>query len=319
MNGLIFGIERVCIIWLGALLVLEKQFSVGMLFAFLAYKDQFSSRLAALIDRAFEIKTLRVHGDRIADIVFTAPEPEQKSGNIDLDRLTPSIELKNICFRYSNNDPWVLQDINCKIEAGECVALTGPSGCGKTTLVKIILGLIAPTKGEILIGGTPLDAIGPQQYRRLAATVMQDDTLFSGTIGENISFFCPDVDDEFVSVCATRAAIHKEIVRMPMKYNSVLGNIGSSLSGGQRQRILLARALYQRPKILVLDEATSHLDLGNEESINEYIKEINLTRIIVAHRPETIAVADRTIFMQAGRIVDGVTPTASLHLAGASR
>lgn len=316
-HSLIFGVERICIIWLGALLVMEKHFSVGMLFAFLAYKDQFSSRLSALIDRAFEIKTLRVHGERIADIVLTAPEPEQKTGIVDLRNMTPSIELKNISFRYSSGDPWVLEDISLKIEAGECIALTGPSGCGKTTLVKIMLGLIEPTEGEILIGGTPISAIGAQNYRRLAATVMQDDTLFSGTIGENISFFCPDVDDEFVLLCATRAAIHEEIARMPMKYNSQLGNIGSSLSGGQRQRILLARALYQKPKILVLDEATSHLDLATEDAINKYIKEINLTRIIVAHRPETIAVADRMISMRDGGIVDGDAPKASFCFANA--
>jgi ATP-binding cassette subfamily B protein RaxB len=314
-NGLIFGIERVCVIWLGALLVLDKQFSVGMLFAFLAYKDQFSSRLSALIDRAFELQNLRVHGERIADIVFTAPEPEQKAAPVDLRDISPSIELKSVSFRYSRSDPWILEDISLKIEAGECVALTGQSGCGKTTLVKIILGLIAPSSGEILIGGRSIDDIGAHHYRRMAATVMQDDSLFSGTIGENISFFCPDADDARIAECATRAAIDQEIARMPMKYNSELGNIGSSLSGGQRQRILLARALYRQPKILVLDEATSHLDITTEEAINTYIKEIKLTRIIVAHRPETIAVADRAILMRGGRIVDGARPKPSLSLA----
>lgn len=304
INSVIFGIERIGVIWLGAILVLQKEFSIGMLFAFLAYRDQFSSRLSALVDRIFEIRTLRVHGDRIADIVFSRPEPEPRTVDIDIDGIEPSIELKNICFRYSANDPLVLDNISLKIDAGQCVALIGPSGCGKTTLVKIMLGLIEPTSGEVLIGGVSVDKIGLHHYRKLVATVMQDDALFTGTINENISFFAPEIDEDRIQQCAMKASIHHEIMRMPMKYNSMLGNIGSNISGGQRQRIFLARALYRSPKILVLDEATSHLDLANEETINGNIRDMRLTKIIVAHRPGTMAVADRAISLYGGKITE---------------
>jgi ATP-binding cassette subfamily B protein RaxB len=276
-----------------------------MLFAFVAYRDQFSLRLSGLIDKAFEIKALRVHGDRVADIVFSDKEaqPEQPGSERDLGDLSASIELRNVSFQYSSNDPMVLKDVNLMIGEGECVAITGPSGSGKTTLIKIILGLIAPTQGEVLIGGVPLMEAGLHNYRRAVATVMQDDHLFSGTIGENVTFFAPEPDDEFVTECATIAAIHDEIARMPMRYNTIVGNIGTSLSGGQRQRLLLARALYRRPKILVLDEATSHLDLRNEKLINLAIKGMRLTRVIVAHRPETVAMADRTIAVKDGTVI----------------
>jgi len=305
-NTLLFNAERVIVIWLAALAVLDTRFSVGMLFAFISYKDQFSSRLAALIDKLFELRMMKLHGERVADIVLTEVEKDEQTIEVDAERIVPEIEIKNLSFRYSDSEPFVLKELNVKIPAGQCVAITGPSGCGKTTLLKLLLGLLEPTEGTILIGGVELKQLGLNNYRQLLGTVMQDDQLFAGSIADNISFFDPAPDQQHVAQCALQAAIHHEIAVMPMAYHTLVGDIGTGLSGGQKQRLLLARALYRQPKLLVLDEATSHLDIWNEQAVNAAITKLDLTRIIVAHRPETIAMAQRVIVLQGGAVVQDV-------------
>jgi len=302
-NTFLFGTERIIVIWLAALAVMQTKFSVGMLFAFIGYKDQFTQRIVSLVDKAFEFKMLHLHGERVADILLAQVEEEFLSQEADTKNITPSIELRKLSFRYSDSEPYVLKDLDLKIEQGECVAVTGPSGNGKTTLVKLLLGLLQPTSGEILIGGLTLTSVGLSNYRNLVGTVMQEEILFAGSVAENISFFSTDPDQERVVQCARLAAIDTEIMRMPMGYNSLVGDIGTGLSGGQKQRLLLARALYKNPRLLVLDEATSHLDVWNEKAVNAAIQGLNLTRIIVAHRPETIAMAERVVVLNTGKIV----------------
>ncbi|MGE4047742.1 MAG: ATP-binding cassette domain-containing protein, partial [Acetobacteraceae bacterium] len=206
-----------------------------------------------------------------------------------------AIELRNVCFRYAETERFVLQDVNLKVDAGAYVTVMGPSGGGKTTLMKILLGLLEPTSGEVLIDGIPLKTLGVRAYREQVAAVMQDDQLLSGSISDNISFFDPGFDHDRMVACAQIAGIHDEIMVMPMGYNSLIGDMGSSLSGGQKQRVLLARALYKRPKILFLDEGTAHLDVDNERSINERLRQLSITRISVAHRPEMMNGADRIL------------------------
>lgn len=302
-NTLLFSAERVIVIWLAALAVLDNKFSVGMLFAFISYKDQFSERMASLVDKLFELRMMKLHGERVADIILTEAEQNLHEAEIAAENITPSIEVRNLAFRYADSEPYVLKDLNLNIPAGQCIAVTGPSGCGKTTLMKLLLGLLEPTEGEILIGGVKLAHLGLANYRQLLGTVMQDDNLFAGSISDNICFFDPSPNQEQIMACAQLAAIHQEIMMMPMAYNTLVSDIGTGLSGGQKQRILLARALYKNPKLLVLDEATSHLDVWNEQAVNSAIKQIPLTRIIVAHRPETIAMAERVVVLQQGSIV----------------
>lgn len=314
-NTFLFGAERIIVIWLAALAVLDNQFSVGMLFAFISYKDQFSQRMASLIDKLFELRMLRLHGERVADIVLTEAEHDHQEVEVDAENITPSIEIRNLAFRYADSEPYVLKDLNLSIPAGQCIAVTGPSGCGKTTLMKLLLGLLEPSEGEILIGGVKLSQLGLSNYRQLLGTVMQDDNLFAGSISDNICFFDPNPQQEQIQACAQLAAIHPEISGMPMAYNTLVGDIGSGLSGGQKQRVLLARALYKNPKILILDEATSHLDVWNEQAVNTAIKQIPLTRIIVAHRPETIAMAERVVVLQQGAIVRDLMQTQAANTA----
>jgi ATP-binding cassette subfamily B protein RaxB len=305
-NTFLFGAERVVVIWLAALTVMEAKFSVGMLFAFISYKDQFSQRMASLVDKLFEFRMLRLHGERVADIVMTEAEQDRFTHEVDPAEITPSIELRQLSFRYSDSEPYIIKDLDLKITTGECIALTGPSGSGKTTLMKLLLGLLEPSSGEIFIGGVKLANLGLSNYRQLIGTVMQDDTLFAGSISDNISFFSTTPNQEKVVQCARLAAIDNEIMNMPMAYNTLVGDIGTGLSGGQKQRILLARALYKSPQLLVLDEATSHLDVWNEQAVNAAIQSLKLTRVIVAHRPETIAMAERVVVLHGGKIVQDV-------------
>lgn len=299
---MLFNIERVIVIWLAALAVMKNQFSIGMMFAFISYKDQFSQRIVSLVDNLFELRMLRLHGERLADIVLTEPEHDHTEIEVEIEKIDASLEIRNVTFRYSDSEPNVLSELNLIIPAGQCIAITGPSGCGKTTLVKLLLGLLQPTEGEIFIGGIALGRFGISNYRQLLGTVMQDDTLYSGSISDNISFFDPTPSQGHIRECAHLAAIDAEIEDMPMGFNTLVGDIGTGISGGQRQRILLARALYKKPKILILDEATSHLDVRNERAVNAAIRSIDLTRVIVAHRPETISMAQRVIVLEKGKI-----------------
>lgn len=299
-HGLVFGIERVILIWLAARMVLGGTFSAGMLIAFAAYADQFTNRAAGLIDKWNDFRMLGLHAERVADIAMTPAETSLEAGYAG-PLPAACVEVKNLSFRYAEGEPWVLKDCSIRIEAGECVAIAGPSGCGKTTLAKLLLGLLEPTEGTILFGGIGVRKLGLARYRSEVAAVMQDDQLFAGSIADNIAFFDPDATPLRVEAAARLAHIHDEVVAMPMGYQSLVGDMGASLSGGQKQRVLLARALYRRPKLLVLDEATSHLDVERERQINAVIKRMKLTRLVVAHRPETLACADRVITLDGER------------------
>lgn len=316
LNGVLFGLERVLIIWLGAKLVLDGNFTVGILMAFSAYKDQFDSRVSALIDKLVEVKMLQLQGERLADIVLAEPEDTQPKhfGSRSDAPLEASLEVSSLRYRYADQEPWVLDGINIRIAAGESVAIVGPSGCGKSTLINAMLGIRKPNEGDVLIGGVSIDQVGIDALRGMVGTVMQDDVLFAGSIADNICFFDHQTDFAWVEECARMAAVHDEIMATPMGYNTLIGDMGTALSGGQKQRILLARALYKRPKILFLDEATSHLDVARESLVNQAIKNLSITRIIVAHRPETIATADRVIVLANGKVTEDASP-ARLDLA----
>ena len=303
----VFGVERIAVIWIGALLALQNVFSVGMLIAYLAYKEQFAGRMAALIDKWVEFRMLRLHGERLADIVLTEPEDAEPRPEVPAPD-SPRIEVENLSFRYADGEPWVLKDCTFTVEAGESLAIIGGSGCGKTTLVKLMLGLLKPTAGHIRVGGLDLHQVGPRNIRGIVGAVMQDDQLFAGSIADNISFFDTAHDQERIEAAARLAAIHDEIAAIPMGYHSLIGDMGNSLSGGQKQRVILARALYRAPKLLFLDEATSHLDVMKERLVNDAVKQLKLTKVIVAHRPETIASADRVLVLEQGRMIQELRP-----------
>ncbi len=303
VNSALIGVIAVLVIWLGAERVLQNTFSVGMLLAFISYKDQFLSRISSLIDKALDLWMLRLHAERLADIALTAPEDAGMAPSDDTVARAPlALDLRKLRFRYGASDPWVLDGIDLSIAPGESVAIVGPSGCGKTTLLRIMASLLEAGAGEILVGGRALNGAGLAQYRALIGVVLQDDQLFAGSIADNISFFADAPSNSRIRECARQAAVLDDIEAMPMGFHTLIGDMGTVLSGGQKQRVLIARALYREPSMLLLDEATSHLDVPREQQVNAAIRELPMTRIIVAHRRETILSADRIIVLDKGRI-----------------
>jgi ATP-binding cassette subfamily B protein RaxB len=322
-NGLLLGIENVLVVAIGAGLVLDARFSVGMLVAFLAYKRQFGARVSMLIDKLVEIAMLRLQGERLADIVLTPAEDADGADGAGSRSARPrpglvpaacpgsdvarsarsaALEIRGLRFRYAAHEPWVLDGVDLTIPAGDSVAIVGASGCGKSTLVHLVLGMLEPSAGELRVDGFDLAHAGVEVRRQTVGGVLQNDTLFAGSIADNIAFFDDRPDHGRIEECARLAAIHDEIAAMPMAYDTLVGYMGTVLSGGQQQRVLLARALYKRPPILVLDEATSHLDVERERRVCAALGSLDVTRIVVAHRPETIATVDRVVILRDGRV-----------------
>src|SRR5918998_433078 len=309
LNDLIFGLEMVITVYLAARLALANSLTVGMIFAFMSYRQHFTEKAVQLVEKALEFRILGLHLERLSDIALSPLEAGHDRPLAYARPIQGRIEMRRVFFRYSETDPFVLEDINLAMAPGEFVAITGPSGGGKTTLMKIMLGLLEPTSGEVLIDGVPLSAIGARAYRQQVGAVMQEDQLLSGSIADNICFFDPGFDQELMIECARIAQVHDEIMAMPMAYNSLIGDMGSSLSGGQKQRVLLARALYRRPRILFLDEGTAHLDVERERQINAALRRLDITRVSVAHRP---GMAEGTDLVRIGPAVpQGIAPASA--------
>jgi ATP-binding cassette subfamily B protein RaxB len=297
LSTALFGVDRIVVIVIGAHAVMANTLTVGMLVAFLAYKDQFAQRIGKLLDTVARLAMLSMHGERIADIALAEPEalaaPAIFRSSLPLS--DPALSARDIHFRYGDNEPEIISGVSLDVAMGECVAIIGPSGSGKTTFLKILGGLLRPQSGSIALHGLPIQALGLSQYRAQIGCVLQDDRLLAGSIADNIAGFAENADRRLVETAASLAAIHDEILHLPMGYETLVGDMGSSLSGGQIQRIVLARALYRRPRLLLLDEATSHLDETNEALINQAICSLTIPRVIVAHRRSTIEMADRII------------------------
>ncbi|MFK7828617.1 MAG: peptidase domain-containing ABC transporter [Congregibacter sp.] len=301
-NSLIFGLENIAVIFVGSSEVLRSSFTVGMLFAFLTYKRQFVDKSVKLIEVLIDFKMLGLHFERLADIKSTDTEPADTKTSGDR-AFSGEVSLQDVSYAYSPDQGNTLCNINLTIPAGQRIAVVGHSGSGKTTLVKLLLGLLTPTTGNVLAESIPLSQYGLMSYRKSIAAVMQEDQLLAGSIADNISFFADAANIEFIYACAKNAAIFDDIIKMPMGFETLVGDMGSALSGGQKQRVLLARALYAYPSLLVLDEGTAHLDTSTERTINETLRELGITVISVAHREGTIRAADRVVGIAGGRIV----------------
>ncbi len=295
LGAFIATCDQVIILWLGAALVIDNQMTIGMFIAFNAYRGQFSERASSLIDMMLQLRMLSLHNERVADIVLSSPESQMPARQFFTKGNAAELQVRNLRYQYDRLAKPIIADLNLSIAAGESVAIVGPSGAGKTTLMKLMCGLLSPDEGAVLVDGMDISNIGVNNYRQCIACVLQDDKLLAGSIAENISGFDTEMDLKRIEACARRCNMHDDIQNMPMGYETLIGELGGSLSGGQKQRLLIARALYRRPSILFMDEATSHLDLDNETHINRAISQLNITRVIIAHRPSTIASADRVI------------------------
>jgi ATP-binding cassette subfamily B protein RaxB len=297
------SLDAVVFVFFAVSLAMSGSLTLGMIFAFAAYKQQFFSATFSLVQLIGTYRALDVHLSRIADIALAAPEAVSDGDVIRSREVRGDVEVRNVSFSYGTGEPMVLDDVNLKVTAGETIAIVGRSGGGKTTLLKILLGLLEPTAGTVLIDGIGIDAFGKRTWRSQVGYVAQDDSLYSGSIAQNIAFFDPEMDMARVIAAATQAVIHDDILAMPMSYESLVGDMGSTLSGGQRARVLIARALYRNPRVLLIDEGSAHLDLATERRLNEALAGLGVTRIIVSHRPETIAAAARALLLKDGRII----------------
>ncbi|MEM0955709.1 MAG: peptidase domain-containing ABC transporter, partial [Pseudomonadota bacterium] len=295
-NGIVFGVENIVVVFLAAILVMENSLSIGMLIAFMSYKQRFISAMNGLVDQCLELRMLGLHLERISDIALAAPEPTvgmAGRSNSGCSAKAPEIVARGLGFRHSDESPWLFRDLSFQIEPGSCIAIVGASGAGKTTLLHCLMGLYQLTEGEILINQQRFSA--SPEFRGSLSAVTQDDRLLSGSILDNIVGYGQSLEWERIIECAQKACIHEEIEQLPMRYETLVGDMGAALSGGQVQRVMLARALYRRPSALFLDEATSHLDPATEDRINVHLRQLPITRIMVAHRAETVALADRLI------------------------
>jgi len=316
IQSIVTGLQTVIVIYVAGRLILDGQgFSVGMLFSFLSYRQTFTDRANALVNQIMQFRFLRLHLDRLADIVTT---PTEISGAAAAEpaEIRGHLRLKDVSFRYGATDPLVLEDISLEISPGDYVAIHGASGGGKSTLLKLLLGLNHPSDGMIELDGQRATADRWRAWRNKVGVVAQDDRLLSGTLADNIAGFDPDMDMQRVVAAAVASQVHNDIVRMPMQYLTLVGDMGSTLSGGQRQRILLARALYREPRILILDEGTANLDEQNEELIADLIDQMPITRIVVAHRPALLRRAKRVYEVGGRKLREvqygaGATPVAA--------
>ncbi|MGR5287919.1 peptidase domain-containing ABC transporter [Vibrio maritimus] len=300
MDQSLMGISVAVVTYLGAQLVLQSVFTIGMFMAFISFQARFSSSVFSLINKLFDYKMLVVHTERLADIVLTKQETQDQKQRVAISKESMTdqvtvLEFEKVSFSYSKNEKNIVTDLSFCVKKNEIVALVGRSGCGKTTIAKLALGLYQPKQGHVRLYDQNLSNTDLQSLRQSVGTVFQDDRLFNGSILQNITFFSQTPDLPWAEECARRANIYDEVVKMPMGFHSLVGELGSTLSGGQKQRLLLARALYKNPTLLILDEATSHLDIENERCVNETMRDLGITIFQIAHRPETIALADRVI------------------------
>ncbi|EOO9426607.1 colicin V export peptidase/ABC transporter CvaB [Escherichia coli] len=295
INTFVTACDQIVILWLGAGLVIDNQMTIGMFVAFSSFRGQFSERVASLTSFLLQLRIMSLHNERIADIALH--EKEEKKPEIEIvAHMGPiSLETNGLSYRYDSQSAPIFSALSLSVAPGESVAITGASGAGKTTLMKVLCGLFEPDSGRVLINGIDIRQIGINNYQRMIACVMQDDRLFSGSIRENICGFAAEMDEEWMVECARASHIHDVIMNMPMGYETLIGELGEGLSGGQKQRIFIARALYRKPRILFMDEATSALDSESEHFVNVAIKNMNITRVIIAHRETTLRTVDRVI------------------------
>lgn len=290
-------------VYFGALAVMDQKLTVGLLLAFMAYRSSFTSSAKSLVSQFQKWRLLGLHLERLSDIVGEKKEEVRLPQPRHSRQTAPHIQLQNLTFSYGPTEPPIMTDLSLDIPSGSFVAITGASGCGKTTLLRIMLGLLPQNSGKIVIDQVPLGPATMGTWRSRIAAVMQDDYLLSGTLAENISFFDPQPNERRIEQACRLACIHEDIVKMPMAYHSLISDMGSALSSGQRQRILLARALYRDPDALFLDEGTANLDQTTENEIARMLSILQITRVVIAHRPALVEAADIVLRMEGGRLL----------------
>ena len=297
----LFG--QLALLWVGATQVLNGSITIGTMVALLALAAEFFTPLTSLVSSGQQFQLVRANLDRIRDVTEAELEQPQRAAR-PAPQLSGQLQMDGVGFRYSPTSPQVLRAIDLTVLPGQRIAIVGVSGSGKSTLGKLLLGLYLPTEGDICYDGLSLQDVNLQELRRQFGAVLQESALFSGSILSNITLSNPLMEREGVVEAAKLAAIHDDIVAMPMEYDTFVSEGGSALSGGQRQRLAIARAIAHKPAIILLDEATSHLDVETERRVAENLRTLACTQIIIAHRLSTIRDADTILVLDQGTIVE---------------
>lgn len=301
IQAVLIGVSHIVTVTLLISHVVAGAISLGALFAFVLYSRLLLERGAALIDRVASARLIGVHVDRLSDVLTTPEEPGERGG-AEHPLESFALSLKDVAFSYEPN-LHIIEGLTAHVSEGECVVILGPSGAGKSTLLRLMTGLLRPSEGMVCFGGADAVATGWSRIRNNIGLVLQDDSLVSGSIADNIAFLDPEPDMERVVEAAASAALLDDIGRMPMGFETLVSSGQNGLSAGQTQRILLARALYRRPRVLFLDEATSNVDVETESKILMAMRSLaGLTRVIVTHREVLAEVADQVWTLNEGRI-----------------
>jgi ABC-type bacteriocin/lantibiotic exporter with double-glycine peptidase domain len=290
---------------LGAHQVLQGSLSLGVMLSLSALGAGFLEPIANLIGTAMRLTQLRGYMERIEDVLDAPREsPPARAGGSSraADDRAAEVSVHGLSFAYPSEPRPVLTDIAFEVWPGECVAIVGASGSGKSTLARLLAGLYTPLAGSIGIDGRDLRAWDLHALRERFGIVTQETRLFSATLRDNVALFDPDVPEERIEQACRLACLHDTIMQMPMGYDTMLSDGGSSLSGGQRQRLSLARALLREPSLLILDEATSALDTATERNVQAQLRTLECTRIVVAHRLSTVVEADKIVVLDGGRV-----------------
>ena len=293
--GLLFALENILVIYLAARLVLGGEITLGFLTAFIALKGNFSASIRSFVEKLVQIRLVRLQLERVSDITCTEKEIDTLQLPVVRRPLDGELRLCGVSYAYPGTEEFVFSDLSVAIRPGELVAIAGPSGCGKSTLMKLMAGLLPANAGTISVDGTDIRQLGLRQFRDSCAGVLQGDQLLSGSIADNITLFAERVDQDRLARVADMADISDLISRLPMGYNSLIGDMGSMMSAGQCQRILLARAFYKQAPFVFLDEATANLDADTEARILQQLRKLDATIVFVTHRPAPLESADRII------------------------
>lgn len=318
LRGLLFGMELLLVIYVGALAVLQRDLTLGMLFAFISYRGHFVRHVSAFIEQWLEFRSLGVNLERLGDICLHERETlfvEQPAAltKAKLDQWQGSLSCRGLSVVAPGTNQLLLRETNLEIARGEFVVLIGASGVGKSSLLQVLTGLQAPAAGELWLGQQRLQPQMLREYRQQLGVVRQQDKLFSGSLLDNVTLFAPPTVEgsERVQALLSQVGLSELLGNLPMGLATQLSELGSGLSAGQNQRLLIARALYRQPKLLLLDEATANLDVVSVGCIRQLLAELPMTKLVVTHDLSLAQRADRVLELVGQQLVEVRSPLAS--------